>query len=258
MPRLGPHGCCEGLEQKLQALQEKDYEIKQALSRLSKGQTALRRRRRHLEQVALHILCQSGGRQLLAQQFLEKDLGEQGTQPVMHTFAAVVATYEGMSEEEIKGLRLLAGFGKKAKLARTAARFLKECHLAKWVETTNMKQNIAPLVSLVAHEARATNCLRPQPTSTKMKSQLQWLRRWRKRWNVSLGCIAAREHIPPEEGQRKASLFDMICDGSSFRLVFGSVFFIDRTQNRGHYMAAVWGPRYYFTKEQRPPGGRRF
>ena len=258
MPRMGPHVCCESLEQKLQGLQEKDYEIKQAVSRLRKAQTELRRLRRHSEQVALHVLCQSGGSQLLAQQFLERDLGEQGAQAVTHTFVAVVATYEGMSEEEINGLRLLAGFGKATKLARTAARFLKECHLAKWVETRNMEQNIAPLVSLVAHEARATICLPPEPTSTKVRSQLQWLRRWRKRWNVTLGCIAAREHIPPEEGRRKASPNEKICDGSSFRLVFGSVFLNDRTQNRGHYMDPFWGPRYYFTKEQGPPGGPHF
>ena len=220
MPRRRPHVCCETLEQKLQGLQEKDYEIKQALSRLSKGQTALRRRRRHLEQVALHVLCQSGGRQMLAQQFLERDLGEQGGQVVTHTFVAVVATYEGMSEEEINELRLLAGLNKKTTLAGTAARFLKECHLAKWVETRNMEQNIAPLVSLVAHEARATNCLPSEPTSTKVRSQLQWLRRWRKRWSVSLGCIAAREHIPPEEGRRKASLIEKVCDGSSFSVGF--------------------------------------
>ena len=216
MPRMGPHVCCESLEQKLQGLQEKDYEIKQAVSRLRKAQTELRRLRRHSEQVALHVLCQSGGTQLLAQQFLERDLGEQGAQAVTHTFVAVVATYEGMSEEEINGLRLLAGFGKATKLARTAARFLKECHLAKWVETRNMEQNIAPLVSLVAHEARSTNCLPPEPTSTKLRSQLHWLRRWRKRWNVSLGCIAAREHIPPEEGRRKACPNENICAGSSF------------------------------------------
>ena len=221
---MGPHVCCESLEQKLQGLQEKDYEIKQAVSRLRKAQTELRRLRRHSEQVALHVLCQSGGSHMLAQQFLERDLGEQGAQAVTHTFVAVVATYEGMSEEEINGLRLLAGFGKATKLARTAARFLKECHLAKWVETRNMEQNIAPLVSLVAHEARATNCLPPEPTSTKVRSQLQWLRRWRKRWNVTLGCIAAREHIPPEEGRRKASPIEKICDGSSFRLIFVQFF----------------------------------
>ena len=148
MPRMGPHVCCESLELKLQGLQEKDYEIKQAVSRLRKAQTELRRLRRHSEQVALHVLCQSGGRQMLAQQFLERDLGEQGGQVVTHTFVAVVATYEGMSEEEINGLRLLAGFGKATTLARTAARFLKECHLAKWVERRNMEQNIAPLPDL--------------------------------------------------------------------------------------------------------------
>ena len=41
-------------------------------------------------------------------------------------------------------------------------------------------------------------------------------------------------------------------------MVFGSVFLNDRTQNEGHYKDPFWGPRYYFTKEQGPPGGPHF
>ena len=257
MPRRVPHVCCEGLEQKLQGLHTRDSEIKEALARVSKGQLALRRRRRHLEQVALHVLCQSGGSQMLAQQFLERDLGEHGAEAVTQTFVAVVAAYEGMSEHEIIGLRSTSAEPTAGSVARTAARFLKECHLAKWVEKRNMEQNIAPLVALVAHEARASKCLPPEPTSIKLKSQLQWLRRWRRRWNVTLGCIAAREHIPPDEGRRKASLTEKVCARDSFWLIFGSVFVNDRTQNGGHYMAAFWGPPYDFTQElaatRRPP-----
>ena len=57
MPRRAPLVCCEGLEQKLKGLQKRVSEIKETLARVSKGQIALRRRRRHWEQVALHILC---------------------------------------------------------------------------------------------------------------------------------------------------------------------------------------------------------
>ena len=46
--------------------------------------------------------------------------------------------------------------------------------------------------------------------------------------------------------------------GASFCLISGSVFLNDRTQNEGHYMDPFWGPRYYFTKEQGPPGGPHF
>ena len=257
MPRRAPHVCCEGLEQKLQGLQKMDSEIEEALARVSKGQIALRRRRRHSEQVALHVLCQSGGSQMLAQQFLERELDEDGAEAVTQIFVAVVAAYEGMSEDEIIGLRSTSAEPTAGSVARTAARFLKECHLSKWVEKRNMEQNIAPLVSLVAHEARASNCLPPEPTSTKLKSQLQWLRRWRRRWNITLGCIAAREHIPPDEGRRKASFIEKVCAGATFWLIFGCVLVNDRTQNGGHYMAAVLGPPSYFTKElaatRRPP-----
>ena len=176
---------------------------------------------------------------MLAQQFLERELGEDGAEAFTQLFVAVVAAYEGMTEDEIIGLRSTSAEPTAGSVARAAVRFLKECHLAKWVEKRNMEQNIAPLVSLVEHEARASNCLPPEPTSTKVKSQLQWLRRWRRRWNITLGCIAAREHIPPDEGRRKASLIEKVCPGATFWLIFGCVLVNDRTQNGGHYMAAV-------------------
>ena len=118
---------------------------------------------------------------MLAQQFLERELGEDGAEAFTQLFVAVVAAYEGMTEDEIIGLRSTSAEPTAGSVARAAVRFLKECHLAKWVEKRNMEQNIAPLVSLVEHEARASNCLPPEPTSTKVKSQLQWLRRWRRR-----------------------------------------------------------------------------
>ena len=76
MPRLGPQACCQTLEQKLQGIKEKEYEVKHALLRLSEGKKAGRRRRCHSEQVALNVLCQSGGNQMLEQHltFLMKPL----------------------------------------------------------------------------------------------------------------------------------------------------------------------------------------
>ena len=48
-----------------------------------------------------------------------------------------------------------------------------------------------------------------------------------------------------------------MCAGATFWLTFGCVLVNDRTQNGGHYMAAVLGPPYYFTKKlaatRRPP-----
>ena len=101
MPRPGPRVPCKKIAEQLQKLEEKENEIKQALLRCSKDKTARCRRRRHLEQVALNVMCQGGGSHTLTLEFLEKNLGEQGAQAAADTFVAVVATYEGMSEEEI-------------------------------------------------------------------------------------------------------------------------------------------------------------
>ena len=203
MPRLVPQVCEKKIEAKLQQLTTTECEVKKALQQCHKDKIAMRRRRHHVEQAALNVLCLSGGSHVLTQEFLEKELGQQGRETVTNSFNAVVAAYEGMSDKEIRTMREPTASAKNTAKARTAERFLKEFRLATWVETRNMEQSIAPVVSLVAQEARAINCLPPQPTSTKHKSQLQWLRRWRRRWNISLGCMPARERIPPEEARRK-------------------------------------------------------
>ena len=224
MPPPGPRVPCRKIAEQIHNLQLKEEEIKQALVRCKKEKKTRCRRRRHLEQVALHVMCQSGGSHTVTQEFLESSLGEQGVAAVTDTFVAVVATYEGMSVDEIKAVRELTGLGTTTAPARTAARFLKECRLSKWIQTRNMEQRIAPVVALVAQEARATNCLPPEPRSSKHKSQLQWLRRWRKRWNISLGSIPAREDIPPAEARQKVSNFEEIIAGGLKWTVFWSTF----------------------------------
>ena len=92
---------------------------------------------------------------------------------------------------------------------RTAQRFLQELNLHAWVDDANQSQGIAPLSSVMLHHARATE---PPATVTplvragmKRKSQLQWLRRWRRRWNVGLGSVAARDTLAPAQCQEKAA-----------------------------------------------------
>ena len=211
MPRLGPQVCCLKIEEKLRELQKQESEIKRGLLRCRQDKAAKCKRRRHLEQVALNVLCQSGGSHTLTQEFLERNLGEQSTQAVTDSIVAVLAMYDAMSAKDVDALRELTAPDKSLVEARAAGRFLKEYRLAKWVETRNMEQSIAPVGSLVAQEARAAHCLPPEPTSTKHKCQLQWLRRWRRRWNISLGSIPARESVPVEEARRKACGKQEVC-----------------------------------------------
>ena len=205
MPRLGPQVCCQTIKEKLQELKRQQLDVKRELRRCRQDKTANCRRRRHFEEVALNVLSQSGGSHALAQELLERNLGEQGDTTVTNSIDDVRATYNAMSPTEKEALREPNAPDKSKTPAQAAARFLREHRLAKWVETRNIEQSIAPMVSLVTQEARATHCLPPEPTSTKQKSQLQWLRRLRRRWNITLGSTPARENVPPEEARRKAS-----------------------------------------------------
>jgi len=245
MPRLGPQVCCQTIEEKLKELKRNQSDIKRELLGRRRDKAANCRRRRHLEEAALHVLCQSGGSHTLMQEFLGRNLGEQGAQTVTDSIVAVRATYDAMSPKDTDALREPAAPDKSPAQARAAAKFLKECRLAKWVETRNMEQSIAPVVSLVAQEARATHCLPPEPTSTKPKSQLQWLRRWRRRWNITLGSIPARENIPPEEARRKACGKQELCAGGpDFDRFLDPIVATNGTQNGVHISDPVLGPLY--------------
>jgi len=205
MPRLGPQVCCQKIQEKLQELKRQQLDVKSDLRRCRQEKTANGRRHRRFEEVALNLMSQSGGSHALAQEFLERNLAEQDDATATKSIDKVRATYNAMSPTDKEALREPTAPYKSKTPAQAAAKFLREHRLAKWVETRNIEQNIAPVVSLVTQEARASHCLPLEPTSTKQKSQLQWLRRWRRRWNITLGSIPARDNVPPEEARRKAS-----------------------------------------------------
>jgi hypothetical protein len=93
---------------------------------------------------------------------------------------------------------------------------LKERHLQSWVLNLNLHHSIASTVSLVADEATAAGCMPSEHATVKHKYQLQWLRRWGRRWNISLASIAAREHVHPEEACQKVKSFHEIPDQNHF------------------------------------------
>ena len=82
-----------------------------------------------------------------------------------------------------------------------AQNFLAEAGLNDWVAEQNVAKGIAPMSGVVMDHMRRTN-LRP---SVKRKNDLQWLRRWRRRWNLTLGTFVNRELVGAAEAQRKAT-----------------------------------------------------
>jgi hypothetical protein len=93
---------------------------------------------------------------------------------------------------------------------REAEAFLEEWSLQNWVGKQNLEKGIAPLSGVVwsQREKRLNAAVAaghlPTSRPAKQKHRLQWLRRWRLRWNIKLGTIQAREHVPAIDCQNKA------------------------------------------------------
>ncbi len=221
MPLLGLQVDCEPLQQELDDLTRKHEDLRRELRRRGKRKSEDRKRHRDVERVALAILCMTGGSRAAAKSFVERELGKHGAAVVTSACAAVCSTYDGMPEEERSDLREPTAPSGQGPVCRKAARFLKEYKLASWVETRNVREGIAPLTTFVTKQALAHGCLEPEPTSTTGKGNKQWLRRWRRRWDITLGHIAAREHVPPAEARQKALCPWSVYPGTSFWSIFG-------------------------------------
>jgi len=216
MPRLGVLDDCKNLTTQLHALEEKQHRVGAELQECFRHRSELARQQRHAEQVAKHVLCQSKGDLIAVHYFLEKTLSAFGNKVIAECFASILAYASGLSAEELCGLREPTALKTKPNLGRSAERFLKENHLQCWVSNLNMQHSIAPTVSLVADEAKAAGCMSSERATMKHKYQLQWLRRWRRRWNISLASIAAREHVQPEEARQKVTSFHELPDRHHF------------------------------------------
>lgn len=103
------------------------------------------------------------------------------------------ATRERMAKEpetEIERRRL-----------RLAQQFLREARLCAWVEAQNVDKGIAPMSSVVLAQKECEGLHQGGSRG----SQLQWLRRWRKKWRVTLGHFQWRDSVQVDVAQRKAT-----------------------------------------------------
>lgn len=224
-----------------------------------KRQETLRRKENIAKLVALNILCMSCGNTAVALCFLQRELEQANPCGVRSSYEEVVATYEGMPEEERSDLREPTAFAEPSPVSRKAMAFLKENKLAEWIKTRNLEQGIAPVTAVVAEQAVINECIMTTSTMMKYKSQKQWLRRWRKRWNITLANIPAREHVPVHEAQNK-----VVHPIRKMRASFHTPdlqrhdFQIDLPPNGFHYVGPISGPRAQNKRKAVPSGGTFF
>jgi hypothetical protein len=94
---------------------------------------------------------------------------------------------------------------------QSALLFVDESKLEGWVREQNMEKGIAPASTVVWNQReRQLNANLeeglPKPRPAKQKHRLQWVRRWRLRWRIKMGKIAAREYVSVADCQNKAEI----------------------------------------------------
>ena len=83
-----------------------------------------------------------------------------------------------------------------------AKAWIQELHLYTWLGQQNTAKGVASMSAVVLREHQQSGAS-VEPAAVRMpgghdagpRSNYQWLRRWRRRWGVSIGRFAAREHL---------------------------------------------------------------
>ena len=96
-----------------------------------------------------------------------------------------------------------------------AAVHVREANVVAWAKSLNEARGIAPSTKLLLQRAEASRLelpesARPRSLGTQVRNNSRkWVQRLRKRWGGRFGSIPAREKVPLEDTQSKASTFQI-------------------------------------------------
>ena len=127
-----------------------------------------------------------------------------------HVHPAKTPVRINMDETAVRLCPSMRG-GHLTKRAREQKRTPKSLTMNAWMEQANLTKGAAPCSAVFA-DAVCLSAAEPahvalNPSAPrKHQSKLQWLRRWRRRWGVSIGKVLAGEKIPVAEAREKARM----------------------------------------------------
>lgn len=203
MPRLGKQLDLGQLGLQLAEAKKREKFLRDEARRLQKKPGHTLQRLNHFQAVAAVIFCRAQGNERTVMTCMIAALKNEPTAVVNDIVQKAKQEYATWSDDERAVFAADDGPGSSCRSTRTANRLLREHGLVHWVETRNLAEGIAPITSVVSKQPIFNKAPRQSACQMKYKSKKQWLRRWRLRWNISLGKIVGREQEPADVLHRK-------------------------------------------------------
>ena len=111
-------------------------------------------------------------------------------------------TFEATREEHAYGMDMVSPTP--PPIPSSGHKFTREHQLTSWVGfCQNLTKGLAPASTNVWSERNKIDSKGVEKTALP-KSRWQWLRRWRRRWQVSIGKLKAKELVSEGDARRKA------------------------------------------------------
>jgi hypothetical protein len=192
------------LDSELNTLQKQADDLRRQKRQTRKARQKQNKRKHLHEAVMLLVLAQGNNDGGVLAHYDKQKLSTFDMSERQSMVERVQKKYNAMVIEEKEKLLKQDGPHANSEENRLASKFLRDYQLYKWVAQANTQSVIAPVTRVVADEASKLKCFaHGKDVTPKRKHQKQWLRRFRTRWNMSLGSFAVREFVSEEEGKSK-------------------------------------------------------
>jgi hypothetical protein len=229
-------------------------------SEAKKSQEKLQSEKQH-EVIMLMLLVHAEADPSVLGQYKKRKLSAWQTKKQDDIVDTVINKFAGMTSESNQAMMDTQGDKKKATAHRLSTKFWREYKLHAWIEQQNTTKAIAPVGSLVAETGDSLQCFaNGKVKSAHRKHQKQWLRRFRRRWNISIGAFAVRENVSPKEAQNKVLCIPhtVTKKGHDASHLFVAVELQHGTRNEATTWSQFWGPCVQFLTNLQPTNGHYF
>jgi len=219
--------CIEDLKMKVQTAKNDLRKMKQAQQKEKRDQAAAaRRKREHLDVAATIMTLQDGRLEAALCYCTKKSIDVVEAQNWLEG-----CLLHAPLEELVT--RLHCGAARNKRLVACARVFLREWDLAAWVRGCNDEEGLAPLYENVfSHKVGHCHTNEPnvrQPRATSRSSKIQWVRRFKRRWNGAFGTVKKQNGLSEADLRKQAVVITFFAFFSLSATVFWYTFLARKT-----------------------------